>query len=204
VAITWAVKLGGSLARSARLPGLLQTLADARVVLVPGGGPFADQVRELQSHWGFDDRSAHLLALGAMAQYGRMLAALEPRLRITSDPAALAPLLAAGHAAVWLPDPSALAHHPGLPATWDLTSDSLAAWLAARIDARRLLLVKSAQPPAASLTCADLAADGLVDPCFPAFAAATGVEIWLAGPDEADRLAAGLTQPEGVLRQAQG
>ncbi len=72
------VKLGGSHARSPWLTDWLRAIAEdaRRVVVVPGGGPFADAVRDLQPVMGFDDAAAHDMGLLAMAQYGRALASL--------------------------------------------------------------------------------------------------------------------------------
>ena len=75
----WVVKLGGSLARSEALRGWLAVLARAgrgRAVVVPGGGRYADAVRAEQQRWGFDDSTAHSMALLAMDQYGHQLAAI--------------------------------------------------------------------------------------------------------------------------------
>ncbi|MCG8046554.1 MAG: hypothetical protein N0C89_17320 [Candidatus Thiodiazotropha endolucinida] len=73
----WVVKLGGSLFNSADLRDWLAVLAKAgSLVIVPGGGPFADQVRLAQRLWQIDDSSAHLMALLAMEQFGRMLCGL--------------------------------------------------------------------------------------------------------------------------------
>ncbi len=82
------VKLGGSLARSERLTAWLDSLAEAagEVVVVPGGGPFAERVREMQQRWRFDDPTAHHLALLAMEQFGRMLAVLRPGLAPADSP----------------------------------------------------------------------------------------------------------------------
>ncbi len=65
------VRLGGSHAFSPLLRPWLAAIGAAagRVVLVPGGGPFADTVRSAQAAMGFDDLAAHRMALLAMAQY---------------------------------------------------------------------------------------------------------------------------------------
>ncbi|NIR60629.1 MAG: hypothetical protein GWO02_14520, partial [Gammaproteobacteria bacterium] len=75
----WVVKVGGSLARCASLGRWIDVLATegaGRVVLVPGGGVFADAVREAQARWGFNDVTAHRMAVLAMEQTGLMLAGL--------------------------------------------------------------------------------------------------------------------------------
>ena len=63
----WVVKLGGSLAYSPELPHWLSALAHTDAVIVPGGGPFADTVRDAQQIWRFDDATAHAMALLAIA-----------------------------------------------------------------------------------------------------------------------------------------
>ena len=62
------VKLGGSFAGSVELPAWLDALARCagRVVVVPGGGPFAEAVRAAQPKMRFDDHAAHRMAVLAM------------------------------------------------------------------------------------------------------------------------------------------
>ncbi len=98
---TWVFKIGGSLHANPQLRGWLGTLAvhgAGRVVIVPGGGPFADAVRAVQARWGFPDADAHFMALQAMDQYGRMLVAIEPRLAPAPDVAQMRTLLERGRA----------------------------------------------------------------------------------------------------------
>ncbi len=165
----WVVKLGGSLHGDApALRRWLRWLAEApdppRIV-VPGGGPFADAVRGLQPAMGFGDLAAHRMAILAMQQFGLALQALEPRLALAETEAELR----AGPASVWLP--WRLAGCDGaIAASWDVTSDSLACWLAARLGATALFLVKSGPVPAGEATAEALAAAGLVDAAFPAMA----------------------------------
>ena len=71
-----------------------------------------------------------------------------------------------------------------IPWSWDVTSDSLAAWLAGRIGAKRVLLVKHVELPPGPLRAADLVADGIIDPAFPRFLRASGAEAAIAGPSE--------------------
>lgn len=55
----WVVKPGGSRDSSRRLRVWLPGLAQRRdLVLVPGGGPFSDQVRSARARWGYDDAAA--------------------------------------------------------------------------------------------------------------------------------------------------
>ena len=163
----WVVKLGGSWADSPCLPRWLKTLVrngGGRVVLVPGGGPFADQVRRQQRRWGFDDRSAHCMALLAMHQYGWMLAALEDDLVPTERIESLDRSVRQGRVPVWLPALEAL-DAVGIPASWSVTSDSLAAWLASRLAARGVVLLKRVSAGVSDPQ--SLRRAGIVDAAFP-------------------------------------
>lgn len=169
------IKLGGSLLDSPVLPDWLAAIAAGagRVVLVPGGGGFADAVQEMQRRWRFDDATAHRLAITAMEQNGRMLVALQPGLRPAASRAAIRRALTAGEVPVWLPSAMVLGR-PEIPESWDVTSDSLAAWLAAALAADGLVLVKSVAV-AAGETAAALAGRGVVDPLLPDFLRRGGV-----------------------------
>lgn len=160
------VKLGGSLAASPQLPRLLEQLARLpNLVIAPGGGPFADTVRLAQKERGFDDAAAHDMALLAMAQFGRMLAA-QAGFRAAWGAACLTAELARSHnqaPLVWLPDPATDA--PEVERSWRITGDSLALWLAHRIGARRLVLLKSCPIPTSDPQA--LAAEEIVDEVFP-------------------------------------
>jgi 5-(aminomethyl)-3-furanmethanol phosphate kinase len=185
------VKLGGSFASSPHLSRILEAIGEARapIVLVAGGGPFADAVRDAQPRMGFDDRAAHRMALMAMAQFAEALAALSARLRPARDLAAIRDALDAGAVPVWSPWPMADGLER-LPQSWQLTSDSLAAWLAGKLGAACLVMLKHRDPPA------DLAAAtaaGIVDPLFPDYAEASGADIRWIGPARLGALAAILS-----------
>ena len=157
----WVVKIGGSLASSPELPSWLAavtTPGKVRIVVAPGGGPFADIVRRAQAQAGFDDAAAHRMAILATEQFGLMLCGMAPGLVPASSAAAIAAAHERDQVPVWMAD--AMTREDSAPAaSWDVTSDSLAAWLAARIGAKELVLAKSAEPPenAAALSTADLA-----------------------------------------------
>src|SRR5262245_14143830 len=72
----WVVKLGGSLADASELPAwtaLLGRRHAVGIVIVPGGGPFADQVRAAQGRWRFPDAIAHRMCVLAMEQFGLLI-----------------------------------------------------------------------------------------------------------------------------------
>jgi dihydroneopterin aldolase len=176
------VKLGGSFARHPALPDWLDALARCagRIVVVPGGGPFADAVRAEQRTLEFDDGAAHHMALLAMEQYGCALTSLNAALVPADSLVAIQQALAAEKVPVWMPSRLALA--ADIPASWDVTSDSLAAWLAGQLGARQLLLVKHVGLGAATVRLPDLIARGIIDEAFPAFL--NGQKAAVLGPTD--------------------
>ncbi|MBS7541962.1 aspartate kinase [Ancylobacter oerskovii] len=177
------VKLGGSLAAAPGLAGLLARLAEtgAPLVVVPGGGPLADAVRDLQPRLSLSDRACHHMAILAMESFALALGDLEPRLLPCTDAAAMARAHAAGRAALWLP--AEMGRAADLPASWNVTSDSLALWLALHLGARRLAFVKSA--PSHGTAPGEWAAAGLVDPFVPTLAARYAGRLELLSVEEA-------------------
>ncbi len=140
------VKLGGSLMRSNELTGWLDTIQSlatmTNIIIVPGGGEFADKVRETQASIGFDDQTAHRLALLAMSQYGYLLAGLNQNLHIVEDLESLSSGIDKSMPQLWLPT-LLLKDDSEIPVSWDYTSDSIALWLAAKLNANNLVLVKT-------------------------------------------------------------
>lgn len=162
------VKLGGSLYRDPdRLATALAWLTREGVrtplVVVPGGGPYADAVRARQQTIGGDDEAAHLSALEAMDRAARWLVDTQRIGRICDHLDALdsagAPIAVYARARDFAADET-------LPRSWDTTSDTIALAVAQAVDAPRLTLVKSIPPP--SLAPAELAAAGFLDRAFPA------------------------------------
>ena len=185
----WIVKLGGSLSRDARLPRWLRMLAElgrGRVVVVPGGAAFADAVRTAQGHWGFDDLTAHNMAVLAMAQTAHMLHALEPRLALAYDEDAILRAQHAGQAVLWMPL-SLLRDAPDIITSWDVTSDSLALWLARRLNAERLVVVKACEVKRPH-TMQELSAIGLLDQRFGQWADEAAFPIEVVECDDLDRV----------------
>jgi aspartokinase-like uncharacterized kinase len=192
------VKVGGSLAASPpELRSLCRALADAGerhpLLVVPGGGRFADAVREHDARFSLRPQAAHAMAVLAMDQFGYALGDLIGGARLTRDTRAGAPV-APGPVRILLPAELVLAHDP-LPNSWQVTSDSIAAWVAGLAGARRLVLLKSVDglfaddagqdgEPIPHVSVAELAAlhaAGLasgVDPHLPA-ALPPGVEAWV-------------------------
>jgi aspartokinase-like uncharacterized kinase len=158
--IETVVKLGGGLlAHLERFETALRSIENAAraepLLVVPGGGPFADTVRHADERFRPGDSAAHWMAVLAMDQHAHLIAARLSGGVIVGSAAEAAAAINAGSIPVlapyrWLRDADPLPH------SWEVTSDSIAAWVAGALGARRLVLVK---PPGAS-------GDGAVDPYF--------------------------------------
>jgi aspartokinase-like uncharacterized kinase len=182
------VKIGGGLLRDEGLDGLRRACAEVneiavrrRVLVVPGGGPFADAVRAVDAQVGLGDAVAHRLALHAMDQLGVLLV----------------PLLAGDEISV-LPVAQTFSGSPEIPESWAITSDSLAVFAAAAIGADEAVLLKpvagvverwpSDDPPLAELTADQLeslqAAGGgrVVDPYLAEAVCRTGITVIVRAP----------------------
>lgn len=196
----WVVKLGGSLNRDPLLPQwleLLATLGRGRVAVVPGGGAFADEVRSLQSHWRFDDVPAHNMAILAMAQTATMLRAISPRLKPVVHDSDLRRALHEGRTALWLPL-ELMREEPDELTTWDVSADSLALSLAQRLNAERLIIVKSC-PLDRAMSWHECAEAGVLDRRFARLADGAAFPIELVHREELDRVRSMLIGEDRVL-----
>ena len=148
------VKVGGSLFDHPGLgPGLRAFVAELAppVLLVAGGGDFADAVRTLDRVHALGEERAHRLALRSLAVTGALLEALA--LRCASRPHVL-------DCHQFARDDDALPH------TWAVTTDSIAARAAVVYGAARLILLKSIDIPS-GMSWDAAAASGWVDAHFP-------------------------------------
>ena len=190
------LKVGGSLGRGAPLRPLLQRIAllagRRRLLVVPGGGVFADLVREQMRRRGIDERTAHHMALLAMDQYGLLLSSLTRRSTAVDNLRAAELVAEAGRVPILLA--SSLVRGEGsLERSFRLTSDSIAAFLAGRLHTAHLVLLKSLRETAGRIRDraeADrLARRGIVDPLFPGVLPAKTVTWVLSGrrPSDLDR-----------------
>ena len=167
------IKIGGGLLG---VPGALEAVCATvgamgrreAIVVVPGGGPFADVVRDLDRSAGLSADAAHWMAILAMDQYAYVLAERIDGAALVEESGGIPGALAAGRVAVLAPSRWLRAADP-LPHSWDATSDSVAAFVAGALDARRLVLVKPAE----------VGVEG-VDRCFATVVPA-GLEVSVVG-----------------------
>lgn len=180
------VKIGGSLERAESLPRLLDYLLEqgkGKTVLVPGGGSFANAVRRFQTDTGITDEYAHRMALLAMEQYACYLTARTPALQTVDTLDSIVDCLAGNGVALWLPC-KMLSSKNLLPANWDVTSDSLAAWLALELKADSLTLIKSVWLPQSYSGWHELAELGLVDAYMSNILGQTDLSVYWVHQEE--------------------
>jgi len=139
------IKVGGSLSRWPGLPALCREIgrlgAQHNLLVVPGGGEFADTVRDHYRRYHLTETTAHRMALLAMDQYGCLLGDLVPDSILATDLLMARRVVAGGQTPILLPSPLLIQADP-LPHSWQVTSDALAAWLAGLVHALRLILLK--------------------------------------------------------------
>jgi hypothetical protein len=171
------VKVGGSLLGMRHWPEVLAELVAPLVggspapLLVVGGGRVVDGLREIDAAAPRPPALMHELAIDAMSLTARLVAdALGlPIVSLATGAGVL-------DASDWLRSPD---HEARLPAGWHVTSDSIAALLAAETG-RGLLLAKRVPPPAGDHDLERLAKAGWVDAHFPEAAKGVGSLTWAA------------------------
>jgi aspartokinase-like uncharacterized kinase len=196
----WVVKLGGSLTSDPLLPqwlALLAQLGGGRVTVVCGGGRFADEVRNAQALWQFDDVAAHNMAVLAMAQNAHMAHGLNPQLQLASGEAEIRRVLRTGHTAVWLPLEWMRTQSDALT-NWDVTADSMAVDLARQLNAERLVIVKSCAIDGAA-TLAQLSQQGVLDRRFASIADGAAFPISIVHKSALDSVRALLIGTAGQM-----
>ncbi|MBU4267161.1 MAG: hypothetical protein L6243_01670 [Candidatus Altiarchaeales archaeon] len=186
------VKVGGSLCRD---QGVLERLCDelnemGGILVVPGGGEFADTVRGIDREFRLDERIAHRLAILAMQQTGVLIGEFFK-----------------GE----IFDCAALLDDENLKASWDVTSDSIAAYIAKERGAKRLIILKdvdgvfTADPKKGDatadpnkgeaklipeVTTEELSAmeSSCLDREFPGFVKDSGLEVWIINGKHPERI----------------
>ncbi len=149
MSINTIIKLGGSITERGTLKQIIllgKTLSalfekTKNFMIVPGGGIFAEFVRETQKKYGLDDSQAHWMAVQAMEQHANLLLNFIPEAILydfsLKDYISYAP--------DYLPILRVMKFmrtESNLERTWDSTSDAIAAEIAVKINAKRLIFLK--------------------------------------------------------------
>lgn len=190
---TIVYKLGGSLLTlpdfaqrllgvlEQRLPGQEECLAPRRLLIV-GGGEMADVVRRWDQIHGLGDRNAHELAMRTMSLNAGLVAAVLDKACVVANREAAEAAWACDELPVLAAAEFVSAEErrtdDRLPRSWDVTSDSVAAFITAHWPADALVLIKSIPVPR-DCDAESAASRGYVDAAFPRLAAATPRIAWV-------------------------
>jgi aspartokinase-like uncharacterized kinase len=186
---THVVKVGGSLFTYENLqPQLLRWLneqKDAHHVLVPGGGPIVDAIREIDRVSSLGEEFSHWLCIDALDLTARLLEQLLPDARLVSSVAELHKFVADAvpqRIAIFAPSRFLCSEEPQaegnrLAHGWDVTSDSIAARLCEMLNADRLILLKSSDAPVQTRIAASQC--GYVDRFFETAARNLSEVVWV-------------------------
>ncbi len=165
-------KVGGSLLHWKGLPAALNrwlsTQSIARTILVAGGGPFVDTVRNLDRRLRMSASESHWLAIRTMSLTAAVLSALIREAALIDD---LGDSISKTDSGLFIFDPlvflqQASSREHVLPESWAMTSDSIAAYIANCLQADELVLIKSTLPINCE-TWEETAGSGFVDEYFP-------------------------------------
>ncbi|MBU0762975.1 MAG: hypothetical protein KKD39_08110 [Candidatus Altiarchaeota archaeon] len=140
--MAFVVKVGGSLTKSKKVfDKVVNTLIEASVyhdfAIVVGGGELADAVRQLDKRLSLGEQLSHEMALHAMDAMALMLARQSKKFKLVDVEDAkkirnkIPVLQTAGYIL-----------KSDMDASWDNTSDSVAAYAAGKLDAKELILLK--------------------------------------------------------------
>jgi len=204
------VKVGGSLEpHKSALTKLMRTLVRLapthKIIVVPGGGSFADKVREAASTYNLSDEVAHRMAILAMDQYGLLLSCLAERCTYTYSLTEAKEEASKGSVPIYLPSRELL-FDQSLEASWGVTSDSIAAYTAWRCSSALLVLLKdvdgvfTADPKKdsgakliRSISASALHGYGCVDKALPIYIQRFNIVCWVLNGLKCGRLRSLLT-----------
>ena len=125
----WIIKIGGSWIKNANLIKLIKLLVNLdnqKFIIVPGGGIFADSVREASKLNFLSEDQSHFLALKSTEIFGHMIKSFENRIHTTEK------INSFKEKNLWLPS-KILKNERNFKKNWESTSDSVATWLYSNI-----------------------------------------------------------------------
>ena len=136
----WVLKIGGSWITNPNLTRLLKTLdkkKKGKMIIVAGGGCFADSVRFAFKKTKMSEKIANTLALKSTEIFCSYLKDINKKLYLTTNQR-----FRENSLNVWLPS-LILSNEKSFKKNWNSTSDSVAAWLSTNIKAEGLVFIKS-------------------------------------------------------------
>jgi len=198
------LKIGGRLGRGDNLKVLCHHLADLgrrhHILVVPGGGSFADIVRDYDSRYRLSRDTSHWMAILAMDQFGYILSELIPESEPVRSLVTARKIAVAGRVPVLTPFDLLWRTDP-LEHSWEVTSDSIAAWVAELAGVHMLVLLKDVDglymtrpheedhvAPLDTIMLDQLAVCEGVDPRLASLMKANGLELWIINGEKPERL----------------
>ncbi len=185
----WVIKIGGSLYDSKYLVQWLNSISEytsKNIIIVPGGGPFADQVRLADEKFCLG-AYAHNMAVMAMQQYANVLASLCPAMALAHSIESVHQIWGESKVAIWEPY-EMVRDQCTLDKTWDITSDSLAVWLTSILEIKNLLLIKSSKQVLETTNLEIFAKNGCIDLALQELANSYQVDIHVSHKSKANNL----------------
>ncbi|MHA2141690.1 MAG: amino acid kinase family protein [Candidatus Thorarchaeota archaeon] len=143
------IKIGGSMMNHPyMLRQILKRISviaeQSSVLVVPGGGFFANQIRDLHTRSYLSNSGAHWLAIKCMDLYGSIMSDIQPSLSIYSGADAFDKW--AGGESFIIQSYELLKSYDRLPHSWDVTGDSIALWMGMQGNADAVIILKSVNP----------------------------------------------------------
>lgn len=194
------LKLGGSLFDlpdlAPRLLEISQIAGCSHPVVVPGGGGFAEEIRKLDQQHGFEVEQSHALSIYSLSLSSRFVAGLSSRFFRVKSGTELEATWSEGSLPILDVAEFTVAHAP-LPSSWEVTSDSIAAWIASLHPKSKLILLKSVELPQ-KISMEAAASAGIVDGHFPHMAASLHEVRWCSLRDHQLSIAPWKTRECGL------
>ncbi len=142
------LKIGGSTLKDHTIEKCLDliTYAEKKILIIPGGGEYANLVRKEQKRLGFDDLTAHNLCILSMIKVSRIIKSL---MKIDVELIKNIKKFSSStnkSIGIWLPEKE-IAESINRHTNWENTSDSLALMVSKKINAEALIIIKSCVVP---------------------------------------------------------
>ena len=176
----WVLKIGGSWITNPKLKTLIRRLEKkkkGKIIIVAGGGCFADSVRFAFKKTKMSEKLANTLALKSTEIFCSYLKNINKKLYLTTDKR-----FKENSLNVWLPS-VILSNEKSFKRNWDSTSDSVAAWLSDNIKADGLVFIKSLKKFEKINKLADLQKKNIIDKNTSTYLKSFKGEIKITGLD---------------------
>ena len=140
----WIIKIGGSWLNNPLLNVIIKNLnthsKNHNIVIICGGGCFADSVRLVYDAKRMSEKTGHYIALKSTEMFASILKEINKEICLIKDINLLSDF---NHQLkIWLPS-FILKNETSFIKSWESTSDSVAAWLHTKLKSKGLIYVKS-------------------------------------------------------------